>query len=105
MMPRKIKQTSAQELTVEWDDGHIGRHVLQTLRKYCPCASCKTETNTHEASSLLPVLTPGQNELRSITPVGNYAIQLVWGDGHHTGIYSYEYLRQLCECNNCLTPN
>jgi len=29
-------------------------------------------------------------------PVGNYALQPVWDDGHSTGIYTWEYLRHLC---------
>jgi DUF971 family protein len=33
--------------------------------------------------------------------VGNYALQLTWGDGHATGIYSFRYLRTLCCCKRC----
>jgi len=101
MMPKKVKQISSTELAVEWNDGHLGRHLMQTLRKCCPCASCKTDGDSKEGLSLLPILTPGQNELRGVQAVGNYAFQLTWGDGHQTGIYSYEYLRQLCECDAC----
>jgi DUF971 family protein len=35
--------------------------------------------------------------LRQLSPVGTYAIQPTWGDGHATGIYSFEYLRQICQ--------
>ena len=101
MTPKKIKKTSANELGIEWDDGHKGRHTLQTLRKYCPCASCKMEIEASEGSVMLPILKPGQNDLRSIETVGNYAIQLVWADGHRTGIYTFDHLRQICECDDC----
>ena len=41
---------------------------------------------------------PGGNlELREIEQVGNYALGLTWGDGHNTGIYSFRFLRGLCE--------
>ncbi len=50
---------------------------------------------------MLPVIKPGQYELRSVQPVGNYALQMKWGDGHQTGIYTYDYLRQICECSEC----
>lgn len=101
MTPRKIKKTSTNELGIEWDDGHRGKHTLQTLRKYCPCASCKMEIEANEGTVMLPILKPGHNELRSIDTVGSYAIQLTWADGHRTGIYTFDYLRQICECNEC----
>jgi DUF971 family protein len=47
---------------------------------------------------ILPVVQPqrpGKYDLKSIAPVGSYAIQLSWGDGHATGLYSWDYLRQL----------
>ena len=102
MTPRKVKRAGESALHVEWDDDHKGLHLLRTLRKYCPCASCKAEIESKEGSVMLPIFTPGQYELRAIQPVGNYALQLTWGDGHQTGIYSFSYLRQLCECEECL---
>jgi len=36
-----------------------------------------------------------------IIPVGNYALQPEWSDGHHTGIYTWAYLRGLCPCAEC----
>ena len=102
MIPRKVTKGSPTELLIEWDDGHRGRHTMQMLRTCCPCAACKTDAGEEEKLLPLPVLTPGQFELRAIQPVGNYALQLTWADGHQTGIYSYQYLRQLCECGECL---
>ena len=84
---------------MEWSDGHTGRHTLQSLRRSCPCAACKTERE--EQDDLLPILTTGKNTLRSVEPIGRYALQLRWADGHSTGIYTYSYLRQLCECDSC----
>jgi DUF971 family protein len=37
----------------------------------------------------------------NIEPVGNYAIRIVWNDGHSAGIYSWDYLRSLCRCDSC----
>ena len=102
MRPTKVKQASATELHIEWDDGHKGIHAMRTLRKYCPCASCKTEIESREGAVMLPILTPGQYELRDVQTVGNYALQLTWGDGHKTGIYTFDYLRHLCECEECM---
>jgi len=103
MRPTQIKQTSATELFVRWDDGHESVYLLQYLRDECPCASCRGETvllRTY-APVKLPVMTPGKYELKDIQVVGNYAIQIYWVDGHQTGIYSWEYLRRLCPCDEC----
>ena len=43
----------------------------------------------------LKTFKPGMNELRSLTPVGNYGVQASWADGHDTGIYSWDYLHDL----------
>jgi DUF971 family protein len=99
--PKKIRQSGQGELHVEWVDGHIGRHLLTTLRDSCPCASCKGE---REAGTLLPLLLPGKYEIKAINVVGSYAVQMTWGDAHQTGIYTYEYLRYLCECELCSKP-
>jgi DUF971 family protein len=34
--------------------------------------------------------------------VGRYAIRIQWNDGHNTGIYSYQHLRELCTCPECV---
>jgi DUF971 family protein len=39
--------------------------------------------------------------LVDVGPVGNYAMNIVWKDGHATGIYSWEYLRRICPCSEC----
>jgi DUF971 family protein len=36
-------------------------------------------------------------EIRDISVVGRYALNFRWSDGHETGIYSFRYLRELCE--------
>jgi DUF971 family protein len=88
-------------LEIAWGDNHTSFHHLYVLRKFCPCAACQKDRDPAGGDVLLPVLQPGQNELREIRPVGNYALQFIWGDGHNTGIYTYEFLRKLCECGKC----
>ena len=101
MRPVRISRDAGTALVIEWDDKHRGRHILSSLRSFCPCASCKTEEGEPGRMVMLPVLTPGQNELVGIEPVGSYALQFIWKDGHRTGIYSFEYLREICECEDC----
>jgi DUF971 family protein len=45
---------------------------------------------------------PSTLERLSVAPVGNYALQFGWSDGHDTGIYTFDYLRKLCPCLRCL---
>lgn len=44
---------------------------------------------------------PASYQLESITPIGNYAIQPNWLDGHTFGIWTYDRLRALCDCGAC----
>ena len=39
--------------------------------------------------------------VEAIKPVGNYAISLAFSDGHATGIYRYDFLREICPCERC----
>ena len=105
MKPVKIERMNNNELSVAWSDGHAGRHTLKNLRGSCPCAACKSDREASTHLVMLPVLNPGQFDLASIQTVGAYALQLVWGDGHRTGIYTFDYLRRVCECADCLKLN
>ena len=40
-------------------------------------------------------------KMTNVEPVGNYAVQIFWNDGHSTGIYSYDHLRKICPCAVC----
>jgi DUF971 family protein len=88
-----IKSKAAVRIT--WDDGHSGEYAEAYLRGYCPCALCQG----HGAQRRF-IETPDAR-LVEIQPVGNYAIELFWQDGHNTGIYTFDYLRSLCPCSAC----
>ena len=91
--PTKIKKVSPGELMIMWADGQETRYLAPVLRGLCPCASCKDEMTGIRI--ILPVHIPDDLQFRKIELVGQYALQFEWTDGHHTGIYSFEYLRQL----------
>jgi DUF971 family protein len=42
-----------------------------------------------------------ETDLYDLKPVGRYGLSPVWGDGHHTGIFTYEKLRAECQCAEC----
>jgi DUF971 family protein len=85
-------------LRIEWSDGMTREYSLRELRECCPCATCR-EKRLHPApKTLLPVLSAAETQplaIRSMKPVGNYAYAISFSDGHDTGIYTIEYLREL----------
>jgi len=93
MRPLDI-QHIGNELAVKWDDGGENFIPLENLRRACPCAGCKGETDIMGNLYKNPEQPLAANafELVRLGCVGAYAIQPVWADGHNTGIYSYEYL-------------
>lgn len=97
MKPKQIKILDKSKLYIKWDDETESTIGLKYLRDECPCANCKGETillKTYRPPKL-NFITEGMYEIRNIEVVGGYAIQITWKDGHNTGIYSWEYLKQL----------
>lgn len=92
MIPKKIK---AEEdfLKIYWDNNSESKIKLVNLRDNCPCAFCKAERK-EKGEDFISLYLGDQIALDKIIPVGNYAIRVIWKDGHNTGIYDYEYLRK-----------
>ncbi|MFO0547853.1 MAG: DUF971 domain-containing protein [Polyangiaceae bacterium] len=85
----------ARVMEITWADGHRSPIPHEILRGYCPCAHCQG----HGAD--IKYVAGGDLDLRDIEQVGNYGLSLRWGDQHDTGIYSFRYLRALCQCDEC----
>ena len=82
-------------LVIEWGTGNLREYAWDVLRKVCPCAGCRSKRGQVSVSSdpMVFNLTPVNSyELEQIEVIGNYAIKLMWSDGHSTGIYSWDYL-------------
>jgi DUF971 family protein len=92
-------QTIGDELAMKWADGTETYVKLEKLRRHCPCAGCKGETDIMGNLYKTPEkpLPPGAFVLRGWNLVGGYGIQPAWGDGHSTGIFSFDYLRLVAE--------
>ena len=104
MGPKSIKKMGDRQLQIVWTDQHESLFTLEQVREFCPCAGCQGETvlfRTYEAPPADRSV-PGRYELRNLTLVGSYAMQCEWGDGHATGIYTWERLRASCPCAECL---
>jgi DUF971 family protein len=86
---------AARTLTVTWADGVTSEISFEALRWACPCAVCKGEGGQPGVLASTKRLTPEQTEMTDLRAVGLYAVSPLWADGHDTGIYPYNQLRQL----------
>jgi DUF971 family protein len=103
----RIKSSKEGGLRISWSDGVETLLSSKTLRTNCPCATCVEERgeSNHSAPlspatgrarlNIAPEVTGNIYSLETVTPVGNYALNLTWQDGHKTGIYSWALLRNL----------
>jgi DUF971 family protein len=91
----------ARTLAIDWQDGHATLFDFTSLRWLCPCAYCRGEAGMPGWLDTAPTLTDEQTRLVDIALVGNYAVAPSWGDGHHTGYYTFALLRDRCPCPEC----
>lgn len=97
-------QAFGEYLAIAWKDGHESMLAYSHLRDACPCANCKGEPDLMGRVMMPAERSERTNQsykLAGMQPVGQYGLQLIWGDGHDTGIYTFGYLRRLCDCNSC----
>jgi DUF971 family protein len=93
--PREILQDSDATVQITWADGRVCRYHAPALRRECPCAQCVNEWSGER--TLKPESIADDIEIVDLATVGRYALNFQWSDGHDTGIYSFQYLRELCE--------
>jgi DUF971 family protein len=109
--PEKVRVllTEGKGLEIDWADGHKSAWSFAWLREACPCATCVEERTLEgrkpgqpkpKPAAVLPMYTPPPKPA-SAHAVGRYALQFNWLDGHSGGIYSWEYLRRVCQCREC----
>ena len=90
--PKEIMEGDGK-LKIVWADDSQSVFPFGFLRNHCPCAVCVDEWTGTRKNLIL--LLPGNFRPMSVEPVGNYAIQIAWSDGHNTGIYSFSGLKEL----------
>jgi DUF971 family protein len=87
------------DLAIKWDDGSESFIPLRTLREACPCAACKGEVdvmgNLHKNEE--KPLRANAFQLVRVAHIGGYAVQPLWGDGHGSGIFPFDFLKRLGE--------
>ena len=93
--PKEIKHQDDFTVRIVWADDKSCSYRAAELRRACPCAQCVNEWTGErvlKAESISETI-----EIKDISIVGRYALNFRWSDGHETGIYSFRYLRELCE--------
>lgn len=99
--PAALKIVEGDKLQIDWSDGHRRHYTFRQLRDQCPCAICRAKVEREgQDASLLPVLSVAETvpvRITAMEPVGNYAYSISFSDGHRTGIYRLELLRNLGE--------
>ena len=105
-VPESLRRITANQIEIQWHSGVTLRYTAQILRDACPCATCRERRRGDEPSAPegrspaagLPILSAAEAQpltIDAVTPVGNYAYNVTFGDGHHSGIYTLGMLRQI----------
>lgn len=101
----KVDKSGGTGMSVLWRDGHQSHFPFRWLRDACPCATCHEAREKEgrapgvaksKPRTLLP-LYEAPPAPKEIEPVGKYALKFIWNDGHESGIYSWDYLRNTCD--------
>jgi DUF971 family protein len=105
--PIRLDLKKTEKLEVDWQDGKKCVYPIAALRAMCPCAQCKMVRDGADPHALMPAkkssltILPGNYSepiaALSAELVGNYALRIDWSDQHGSGIYSFQYLRDLCD--------
>jgi DUF971 family protein len=119
--PTAIEREGERGIRIIWNDGESTSWTARELRDACPCATCREkrgETGGHEAVTVidkntaptggkqpsrslgLPVLSAAEARpltIASMRPVGTYAYNIGFSDGHSSGLFTFERLRRSAE--------
>src|SRR5580704_10178231 len=99
--PTRLDLKRDEKLEIVWGDGRTCVYRLDYLRAMCPCAACKTvrQGEGPKRKSSLHIL-PGNYAVplraENAELVGGYGLRIDWSDQHGSGIYSFQYLREIC---------
>jgi len=105
----RVHKSEGTGMEIDWKDGHKSAWTFAWLRDSCPCATCHEEREAtgrkpgepkSKPKSLLPMYEAPVRP-QEVSKVGSYALKFKWTDGHESGIYSWDYLRRVCQCEAC----
>jgi DUF971 family protein len=99
LQPTKLSLDAEGQLVIDWNDGLQQTYNVNALRAACPCATCREKRSQPPAPlPLLPVLSAAEArplKLMGMKPVGHYAYSIDFSDGHDTGIFTFDLLREI----------
>ncbi len=96
--PARIGRKDPSRITFDWQDGVSNGATAAEIRRACPCAHCVDE---HTGRAILdPASVPAHLTQTEVTLVGNYAIGIVFADGHRTGIFTWSNLRRVADASS-----
>lgn len=104
--PEHIAISKSTGIKIDWRDGHHSEYALELLRDSCPCASCtgahgtEPQKTSYSKPEPFPMFKP-RLKMNQVEAVGSYAVRIYWNDGHSSGIYSFQHLREICPCTEC----
>ncbi len=97
--PLELKLVSPETLRIAWSDGQTRDYAVRELRDKCPCATCRElRSAPPPAPTLLPVLSAVEAQplrIAAMHPTGRYAYSIHFSDGHDTGIFTLDSLREM----------
>ncbi len=91
--PTQIVEENDSEISITWSDGKTTKYNAAQLRRACPCASCINEWTGEKV--LKDENVAADLIFKNVGIVGRYALNFNFSDGHDTGIFSFNYLREL----------
>lgn len=102
-IPVSIHRDQDGSIVIQWSDETTTRRTASQLRNACPCATCREKKRGESAKQGdatrpigLPILSKAEAQplrVDHMSPVGSYAYQISFSDGHSSGIYPFALLR------------
>jgi len=99
VQPTELKLVTGDRLRIVWSDARVREYAVRELREKCPCATCREKRNAPPPpATSLPILSAAEAaplRIAAMNPVGRYAYSIDFSDGHDTGIFTLESLREM----------
>ena len=95
--PKHLDLDRARGLSITWQDGTTSFLAVDHLRRLSPSAESRALREEIERNPLavVPGGDSGPLQAEDLELVGNYAVRIRFSDGHHTGLYTWDYLRSI----------
>ena len=94
--PRQVTNIDVDKavfVRLTFADGMVAEFPIVGLRLACPCADCNAKRQQGRSVSVLAETKPEELSISQIAMQGAWGLNIDWNDGHSTGIYAFEKLR------------